>query len=124
MNKTLSQTVKSHGYYKISLERLEVVIHQKSKRPCLNCQDFDRHGGHVIKAAQEMGVNPNLAVSIAAVESSFNPSAISSSGATGLGQFTRGAWLDRIKGAKHPELKALQKLSEKNSNWHIGIIHD
>ena len=60
-----------------------------------------------------MGVNPNLAVSMAAVESSFNPSAISSSGATGLGQFTRGAWLDRIKGAKHPELKALQKLSEK-----------
>ena len=60
-----------------------------------------------------MGVNPNLAVSMAAVESSFNPSAISSSGATGLGQFTRGAWLDRVKGAQHPELKALQKLSEK-----------
>lgn len=75
--------------------------------------NFDRHGGHVIKAARELGVNPNTAVAIAAIESSFRPNNVSSTGATGLGQFTRGTWLDRVKAAKHPELKALQKLSEE-----------
>lgn len=60
-----------------------------------------------------MGVNPNTAVLIAGVESSFKPGAISSTGATGLGQFTRGTWLDRIKDAKHPELRALKRLSEE-----------
>ncbi|UNW11114.1 lytic transglycosylase domain-containing protein (plasmid) [Acinetobacter indicus] len=47
-----------------------------------------------------------------ALESGFRPGVVSSSGATGLGQFTRGTWLDRIKTAQHPELKALQKLSD------------
>ncbi len=75
--------------------------------------NFDRHGGHVIKAAKELGVNPNTAVAIAAIESSFRPNNVSSTGATGLGQFTRGTWLDRVKAAKHPELKALQKLNEE-----------
>jgi membrane-bound lytic murein transglycosylase MltF len=64
-----------------------------------------------------MGVNPNLAVSMAAVESSFNPSAISSSGATGLGQFTRGAWLDRIK-EQSIRVKSFAKTFRKTA---IGI---
>lgn len=50
---------------------------------------------------------------MAAIESSFDPSAVSKSGATGLGQFTRGTWLDRVKKAKHPELRALQKLTDE-----------
>lgn len=60
-----------------------------------------------------MGVNVNTAIAVTALESSFRPGAVSSTGATGLGQFTRGTWLDRVKTARHPELKALQKLSDE-----------
>jgi hypothetical protein len=67
----------------------------------------------VIRAAKELGVNPNTAVLITAVESGFNPNSVSPTGATGLGQFTRDTWLDRIKLAQHPELKALQGLSDQ-----------
>ncbi|MBP7255362.1 MAG: transglycosylase SLT domain-containing protein [Negativicutes bacterium] len=72
----------------------------------------------MIKAANELGVNPRTAVTMAAIESSFRPNAVSSTGATGLGQFTSGTWLDRVRLAEHPELKALKKLSREEQLQH------
>ena len=46
------------------------------------------------KAANDTGVDPVLLKSIAQIESQFNPNAISSTGATGLFQFTRGTARD------------------------------
>ncbi|APF45773.1 transglycosylase [Acinetobacter baumannii] len=55
-----------------------------------------------------MGVDPQKVILISGLESSFIANNVSESGATGLGQFTNGTFMDRIKASKHPELQALK----------------
>ncbi|MFX5808810.1 transglycosylase SLT domain-containing protein, partial [Acinetobacter baumannii] len=70
-------------------------------------KQFEKHGNQLIRAAREVGVDPQKVILISGLESSFIANNVSESGATGLGQFTNGTFMDRIKASKHPELQAL-----------------
>jgi hypothetical protein len=47
---------------------------------------------YIDAAATEYGVDPFTVTQFAAFESGFNPNAVSSTGCTGLGQFSKGTW--------------------------------
>lgn len=55
------------------------------------------------KASDITGVPSDLLIRVASIESKFNPNAVSPTGASGLFQFTKGAWYDttRIYGKKY-----------------------
>lgn len=55
-----------------------------------NRESLDRARGEVV-------VSPGYAQSVVGAESSGNPNAISSSGAVGLGQFTKATWIDQFR---------------------------
>lgn len=81
----------------------------------------------MIRAAREVGVDPQKVILISGLESSFISNNVSSTGATGLGQFTKGTFLDRIKASNHPELRALKNKSrseilEMRSNPRIASL--
>ena len=71
-------------------------------------KQFEKHGNELIRAAREVGVDPQKVILISGLESSFIANNVSSTGATGLGQFTQGTFMDRIRDSKHPELQALK----------------
>lgn len=52
--------------------------------------------GAIIEASQIAGVQPEVLMAIAQIESNFNPSAHNDSGASGLFQFMEGTWNDMV----------------------------
>lgn len=53
-------------------------------------------------------MDPQKVILISGLESSFIANNVSSTDATGLGQFTKGTFIDRINASKHKELQALK----------------
>lgn len=58
-------------------------------------------------------MDPQKVILISGLESSFKEDAVSSTKATGLGQFVAGTFAERIAKSRHPELRALRGLSRE-----------